>query len=87
VSGQQKGHHSHETTDAFAEGWDARQYALPNEVVVNPYRAEIVELSKQGTKRSKRQIAARERDVELWDQGWNECDQEMADLKANSSKS
>jgi hypothetical protein len=85
VSGQQKGHHSHETTDAFAEGWDARQYALPNEVVVNPYRAEIQYLARQNTKRSQRQIKARERDVVLWDQGWSECDQELADLKRNQS--
>lgn len=73
---RKKGHSGHETTDAFAEGWDAREReanARFKSVVVNPYRAEIESIAQKGTKRAKRQIEARLRNVELWDQGWAEC--------------
>lgn len=74
---QRKEHHSHETTDAFADGWDARERALPNETVANPYRAELAIIAARHTKRSVKQAAARVRNVELWDQGWNECSEEI----------
>jgi len=73
-----KEHHTCETTDAYAEGWDARERALPNEVVKNPYRAEIVEIAEQNLKRSARQVDARNRNAELWDQGWLDFEEELA---------
>jgi len=82
VSGnQRKAHHSHEITDAFAEGWDARERALNNETVPNPYRVEMLAIADKGTKRAKRMVAARVRDVELWDQGWTEADEAIKDGK------
>jgi hypothetical protein len=72
TDGHHTHHHQHETTDAFAEGWEAREKALPNETVANPYRVEMLAIALKGTKRAKRQVEARVRDVELWDQGWNE---------------
>jgi hypothetical protein len=79
VSGRQrKLHHSHEITDAFAEGWDAREAALPNTAGVNPYRSELEVLELQNNKRAKRQIKALRREVELWDQGWSERAEESA---------
>ena len=76
---QRKEHHSHETTDAFADGWDARLDAryFPASQPVNPYRAEVELIAARGTKRSARQVAARVRNVELWDQGWKECDEDV----------
>jgi hypothetical protein len=75
-----KGHHAHEITDAFAEGWDARARALPNERVVNPYRVTVsaqVELHAPG--RPVKKNRARERDCELWDQGWASYEKDLAD--------
>jgi len=79
---RKKSHSGHETTDAFAEGWDAREQeasARFKSVVPNPYRAEIELISQKGTKRAKRQVEARLRNVELWDQGWQECGQDVVD--------
>jgi hypothetical protein len=88
--GHRKGHHTHETTDAFAEGWDARARALPNEVVKNPYRAEAEAeaqaLAEQavlrvprGSGRPAKKSSAREHDIELWDQGWVSYEADLDD--------
>lgn len=66
----QKPHHAHETTDAFAEGWDARERALPNETIKNPYRIELASIEATHAKRSARQVEGMKHDAELWDQGW-----------------
>jgi hypothetical protein len=75
----QKEHHAHETTDAFAEGWDSRARALPNEVVKNPYRAEIAALSKKSGKQITRQINSRLRDAVLWDTGFTAYEEDLKD--------
>jgi hypothetical protein len=80
--GHRKHHHGHETTDAYAEGWEARERALPFETIPNPYRVEMLAIAVKGTKRAKRQVEARVRDVELWDQGWEDCAEAIADAKA-----
>jgi hypothetical protein len=77
-AGHRKEHHTHETTDAYAEGWDARARALPNETVLNPYRAEIAEIKELELKRSQRQVEGRLRNVELWDQGWMDYEDDEA---------
>jgi hypothetical protein len=79
--GHHKHHHGHETTDAYAEGWEARERALNNETVKNPYRAEVEIIATKHTKRSMRQIEARMHDVELWDSGWNDRDEAIRDEK------
>jgi hypothetical protein len=90
--GHRKGHHTHETTDAFAEGWDARARALPNETVKNPYRAEAEAeaaakaLAAQGAPKAVRgpgrpakKSSARERDIVLWDRGWEGYEEDLSD--------
>jgi hypothetical protein len=72
-----KGHHAHETTDAFAEGWDACVHARPGESAVNPYRAEPAALCQPG--RPAKRSSARERDAALWDQGWAARKEDLAD--------
>jgi hypothetical protein len=69
-----KSHHAHETTDAFAEGWDAREAAIATGRAesINPYRVELYVISKLHSKRSGRQLENMERDAGLWDQGWHE---------------
>jgi hypothetical protein len=87
-----KEHHAHETTDAFAEGWDARARALPNEVVKNPYRAEAeaeekarvlaaqaVQRTPRGPGRPAKKSSARGRDIELWDKGWASFEEDLVD--------
>lgn len=80
-AGHRTKHSGHETTDAYAEGWDAREKALAFETVANPYRVEMVAIAAKKTKRSIRQVAARVRDVELWDQGWEDSSQAIEDAK------
>lgn len=69
-------HHAHETTDAFAEGWDAREQAVArgqkDHDPVNPYRVELQIVGELHSKRSARQVENMRRDAELWDQGWHE---------------
>lgn len=71
-----KPHYARETTDAFAEGWDAREHAISNgrtaEEPVNPYRVELQVIEELHHKRSAREVAGMQRDAELWDQGWKE---------------
>lgn len=71
-----KSHHAHETTDAFAEGWDAREAAIAAGTTdrdpINPYRVELDFIDETRAKRSTRQIENMERDADLWDQGWQE---------------
>lgn len=61
--GHKKSHHSHEVNDAYSEGWDAHKIALPGTGPVNPYRMNLED-------RTLKQVAAQERDAELWDEGW-----------------
>lgn len=69
----QKAHHAHETTDAFAEGWDARERAMAsNASPVNPYRVELAFIAEVHSKRSSRQLDNMSRDADLWDAGWRE---------------
>ena len=58
-----------------------RERALPNEIVRNPYRLEVEAIAAKHTKRSARQVAARLRDVALWDQGWTECEAALMGAK------
>lgn len=64
-------------TDAFAEGWDACQRALPGTETRNPYRAELAQIELLGAKRSSRLVANMERDAELWDKGWEEAAEDV----------
>jgi len=71
-----KEHHAHETTDAFAEGWDARERAMAagkcDVPPVNPYRVELAVIAELHSKRSARQLGNMARDADLWDAGWRE---------------
>ena len=66
-----KQHYARETTDAFAEGWDAHAETMGVKTV-NPYRAELAQIEASPIKRSARQVENMRRDAELWDQGWQE---------------
>lgn len=88
--GHRKEHHTHETTDAFAEGWDARAHALPNVTIQNPYRAEAEAEAKERAAQAVQRVprapgrpakrsSARERDIVLWDQGWAWYEADLTD--------
>lgn len=76
-----KSHYAHEITDAFAEGWDAHEKALPGTSPSNPYRAELIHIEIEHSKRSSRQVENMKRDAELWDQGWQEQGEDAEDEK------
>lgn len=69
--GHRKGHHAHETTDAYAEGWDARERVGPQLMLKrNPYRTELAILIAAKPRTLARQVKAYEHNADLWEQGW-----------------
>jgi hypothetical protein len=73
--GRRKSHHTHEVTDAYAEGWDARLAQAPNVLLpANPYDSlPPLPTRKQSEERS----AARSRDADLWRDGWADCELDL----------
>lgn len=78
--GRRRSHSQHETTDAFAEGWDARERGAFLEVK-NPYQVELDGILARKAKRTAGQFEALRRSVELWEQGWAECGEALEDAK------
>jgi hypothetical protein len=78
--GRRRGHFQHETTDAFAEGWDAREKGVFL-ATQNPYRVELDAILAKKAKRTERQLEALRRNVELWEQGWTESAEALEDAK------
>ena len=71
--GRRKAHHTHEVGDAYAEGWAARErWDSKRSKPLNPYRlaVELANKAKQSTARQESQ----QREVELWQEGWEDCD-------------
>lgn len=66
-----KAHYAIETTDAYADGWDAHE-ARPTEQFPagNPYHAELQRVAAGQVKPAVRQLRNLRRDARLWDQGW-----------------
>lgn len=69
--GRRKSHHAHETTDAYAEGWDACLNWCPNTPEpVNPYTVvDEDRLRKQSAVRQASQL----HDYNLWNEGFGDC--------------
>lgn len=75
--GRRKAHHTHEVGDAYAEGWAARaRWNSKAPKPSNPYRivVEFANKAKQSTARQQSQ----QREVGLWEDGWNDCDADRA---------
>ena len=75
-------HHAHETTDAYAEGWDSHERAAAGAVPRNPYRWRLARIVATRAKRSPRQIETMERDADLWDEGWRDFAEQTEDGQA-----
>jgi len=68
-----KHYYAQETTDAYAEGWDAHA-AKPHAKTPppNPYRVELQQIATTHAKRSARQVDHMAGDADLWDAGWRD---------------
>jgi hypothetical protein len=72
-------YHAHETTDAFAEGWDAHEQTASAQ---NPYRILLTRIELAGPKRPPIQVENLRRNAELWDRGWAEQAEVAAEERA-----
>lgn len=74
TSGRHKAHHTHEVSDAFADGWDARLQWQPGKPEpANPFDVPPGSPRKQSEVRQR----ARQREILQWAMGWQECDADM----------
>lgn len=83
--GRRKSHHTHEVGDAYAEGWAAHEnWDERGPKPLNPY-ALVVEAANKA-KQSAARRASQQREIELWDEGWNDYEEDFDrdDLEAVS---
>ena len=76
TSGRRKAHHTHEVTDAYAEGWDARRaWRRGSPEPENPYENVPEALTR---KRSEARRELQSHDAVLWREGWVDCGGDLA---------
>lgn len=73
ADGRRKPHYTHEINDAYAEGWDARRkWPRGAPPPPNPYVAPT-RIRKPPDDRK----AAQQRDLVGWQEGWNDCEEDL----------